>query len=47
MIQAWLHTMFDDTNKILLIKKRTIEELNIKIIELGSKVKEYENNQET
>jgi hypothetical protein len=34
--------MFDDTNKILLIKERIIEELNIKIIEIESKVKEGE-----
>jgi hypothetical protein len=34
--------MLDDTNKILLIKERIIEELNTKNIELESKVKKGE-----
>jgi hypothetical protein len=34
--------MFDDTNKILLTKERIIEELNVKVIEFESKVKEDE-----
>jgi hypothetical protein len=37
-----LQIMLDDTNKILLIKKRTIEDLNAKIIKLESKIKEGE-----
>jgi hypothetical protein len=37
-----LQTMLDYTNKILLIKERTLEELNIKNIELESIVKEGE-----
>jgi response regulator RpfG family c-di-GMP phosphodiesterase len=34
--------MLDDTNKILLTKERIIEELNVKVIEFESKVKEDE-----
>jgi hypothetical protein len=34
-----LQTILDDRNKILLIKKRFIEELNVKIIELEFKAK--------
>jgi hypothetical protein len=34
--------MLDDTNKILFIKEIIIEDLNAKIIELESKIKEGE-----
>jgi predicted nucleic acid-binding Zn-ribbon protein len=37
-----LQTMLDDINKILPIKERTIEDLNVKIIKLESKIKEGE-----
>jgi hypothetical protein len=37
-----LQIMFDDENKILLIKERIIEDLNVKVIELESKIKEGE-----
>jgi hypothetical protein len=37
-----LQSMLDDANKTLLKKERIIDELNAKIIELGSKVKEDE-----
>jgi hypothetical protein len=34
-----LQIIFDDTSKILLIKERTIKDLNVKNIELESKIK--------
>jgi hypothetical protein len=37
-----LQTMLDDINKILLIKEIIIEKLNVKNIELKSKIKEGE-----
>jgi hypothetical protein len=37
-----LQSMLDETNKTLLKKGRIINELNAKIIDLGSKIKEDE-----
>jgi hypothetical protein len=34
--------MLDETNRVLLIKEKLIEDLNAKIIEIGSKIKEGE-----
>jgi hypothetical protein len=37
-----LQLMLDETNRVLLIKEKLIEDLNAKIIEIGSKIKEGE-----
>jgi hypothetical protein len=37
-----LQSILDESNRILLIKKKLIEKLNTKVIELGSKIKEDE-----
>jgi predicted RNase H-like nuclease (RuvC/YqgF family) len=37
-----LESLFDERNKVLLTKERIIEDLNVKILELDSKLKEGE-----